>query len=91
MYRPPLTAAIGRPANAHNGDEAAPPGEQGPSSIGALDLAERAGAIPHESPSNINVRVPPPLHRRPTRRGAAPPAPNPAPKNNPLVFPPKIP
>ena len=83
MYRPPLTAAIGRPANAHNGDEATLPDKQGPSSIGALDLAERAGAIPHESPSNINVRV----SRRYTggqpRRGAAPPAPNPAPKTTP--------
>ena len=57
MYRPPLRAAIGPKASPHNGDEAAPQAEQGPSSIGALDLAERAGAIPRESPSNINVRV----------------------------------
>ena len=33
------------------------PDEQGPRSIGTLDLAERAGAIPHELLSNINVRV----------------------------------
>ena len=52
-----LMADIGPEASAYNGDEVVLLGEQGPSSIGALDLAERAGAIPHELLSNINVRV----------------------------------
>lgn len=52
-----LMVDIGPDGSAFNGDEVVLLGEQGPSSIGAMELAEQAGTIPHELLSNINVRV----------------------------------
>ena len=84
-----MTAAISPEAIANNGNEVELPGVQDSHSIRALDLAERTGAIPYESPSNINIRV----SRRYTggQPGGRSPRPKTRPKNTPLVFPPKIP
>ena len=81
---------IGPEANRLQRGQSGAPGRTGPRSIGALDLAERASAIAYESPSNINIRV----SRRYTGGqppGGRSPRPKTRPKNNPLVFPPKIP
>ena len=80
----PLTADIGPEGSTYNGTKWYYWANRAPAPSGPWTLAERAGAIPHELPSNINVCVPPPLHRRPTPKRHSP-----RPKHNPLDFPPK--
>ena len=84
----PLMSDIGPEANRLQRGQSGAPRRTGPRSIGALDLAERAGAIPHERrPTSASAS--PAATPAPNPPGGAPPRPKTRPQKQPPSFSPK--